>query len=90
MSCFCFIASSKTIRGASFVTSGFFSSSGFGESTTDVVFAGNALIYENGVLLAASERFSFDKQLVMSEIDVERLRGERLLNTTFAASVRQA
>ena len=66
-----------------------FASSGFGESTTDVVFAGNALIYENGVLLAASERFSFDKQLVMSEIDVERLRGERLLNTTFAASVRQ-
>ena len=66
-----------------------FASSGFGESTTDVVFAGNALIYENGALLAASERFSFDKQLVMSEIDVERLRGERLLNTTFAASVRQ-
>lgn len=66
-----------------------FASSGFGESTTDVVFAGNALIYENGVLLAASERFSFDKQLVMSEIDVERLRGERLVNTTFAASVRQ-
>ena len=66
-----------------------FASSGFGESTTDVVFAGNALIYENGGLLAASERFSFDKQLVMSEIDVERLRGERLLNTTFAASVRQ-
>ena len=66
-----------------------FASSGFGESTTDVVFAGNALIYENGVLLAASERFSFDKQLVMSEIDVERLCGERLLNTTFAASVRQ-
>ena len=66
-----------------------FASSGFGESTTDVVFAGNALIYENGVLLAASERFSFDKQLVMSEIDVERLRGERLVNTTFAASVCQ-
>ena len=67
-----------------------FASSGFGESTTDVVFAGNALIYENGTLLAASERFSFDKQLVISEIDVERLRSERLVNTTFASSVRQA
>lgn len=65
-----------------------FSSCGFGESTTDVVFAGNALIYENGSLLAASERFSFEEQLVISEIDVERLRGERLVNTTFAASVR--
>ncbi|MEJ8763189.1 NAD(+) synthase [Phocaeicola sp. HCN-40430] len=65
-----------------------FASSGFGESTTDVVFAGNALIYENGSLLAESERFSFEEQLVISEIDVERLRGERLGNTTFAASVR--
>ena len=65
-----------------------FASSGFGESTTDVVFAGNGLIYENGNLLAASERFSFEEQLVVSEIDVERLRGERLVNTTFAASVR--
>ena len=64
-----------------------FASSGFGESTTDVVFAGNALIYENGSLLAASERFSFEEQLVATEIDVERLRGERLANTTFAASV---
>lgn len=66
-----------------------FASSGFGESTTDVVFAGNALIYENGSLLAASERFSFEEQLVATEIDVERLRGERLANTTFAASVSQ-
>ena len=65
-----------------------FSSCGFGESTTDVVFAGNALIYENGTLLAEAERFSFDEQLVVCEIDVERLRGERLVNTTFAASVR--
>ena len=65
-----------------------FASSGFGESTTDVVFAGNALIYENGTLLAEAERFSFNEQLVVSEIDVERLRGERLVNTTFAASVR--
>lgn len=65
-----------------------FASSGFGESTTDVVFAGNALIYENGSLLAESERFSFEEQLVISEIDVERLRSERLGNTTFAASVR--
>ena len=65
-----------------------FSSCGFGESTTDVVFAGNALIYENGSLLAASDRFSFEEQLVVSEIDVERLRGERLTNTTFSSSVR--
>lgn len=65
-----------------------FASCGFGESTTDVVFAGNALIYENGTLLAASERFSFEEQLVATEIDVERLRAERQVNTTFAGSMR--
>ncbi len=65
-----------------------FASSGFGESTTDVVFAGNGLIYENGSLLAATERFSFDEQVVVSEIDVERLRNERQSNTTFAESMR--
>ena len=62
-----------------------FSSSGFGESTTDVVFAGNGLIYENGSLLASSERFSFEEQIVIGEIDVEHLRTERRVNTTFAA-----
>lgn len=65
-----------------------FSSCGFGESTTDVVFAGNALIYENGSLLAKNDRFSFGEQLVISEIDVDRLRTERQMNTTFGASVR--
>ncbi len=63
-----------------------FSSCGFGESTTDVVFGGNGLIYENGILLAASERFSFEEQLIISEIDVECLRTERRINTTFAAN----
>ena len=65
-----------------------FASSGFGESSTDVDFAGNALIYENGSLLASSSRFSFTRQLVMSELDIERLRGERQHNTTFASCLR--
>ena len=63
-----------------------FSSSGFGESTMDVVFAGNGLIYENGGLLARSERFCLEEQLVISEIDVECIRAERRINTTFAAN----
>lgn len=63
-----------------------FASSGFGESTTDVVFAGNGLIYENGSLLARSERFSMDEQLVISEIDIEHLRMERRVNKTYAAN----
>jgi len=60
-----------------------YASAGAGESTTDVVYAGNALIAENGKILAASERFSFEQQLVITEIDVERLQAERIRNTNF-------
>ena len=60
-----------------------YASCGFGESTTDVVFASNALIYENGILLAKSKRFDLGAQLICAEIDVERLRNERQKNTTF-------
>ena len=61
-----------------------YSSAGFGESTTDVVFAGNAMIYENGSLLAEAKRFCLEKQLIISEIDIERLHTERRNNTSFA------
>lgn len=61
-----------------------YSSCGFGESSTDVVFAGNALIYETGSLLAHNHRFSFDEQLVVSEIDADKIRNDRRNNTTFA------
>lgn len=66
-----------------------YSSCGFGESTQDVVFAGNALIYENGTLLARSERFSLEEQLIISEIDTERLLTERRVNTSFSENTRQ-
>lgn len=61
-----------------------YSGCGFGESTQDVVYGGNALIFENGAMLAASERFITSPQLVVSQIDVERIRGERRRNTSFA------
>ncbi len=66
-----------------------FSGCGFGESTQDVVFAGKAFIYENGSLLCEAERFSLKEQLITTEIDVERLRIERQVNTTFAANMAQ-
>ena len=64
-----------------------YSSCGFGESTTDLVFAGNGLIYENGTLLAHSKRFELEPQLIISEIDIEKIRNERQKNTTFSASI---
>lgn len=66
-----------------------FSGCGFGESTQDVVFAGKAFIYENGSLLCEAERFSLKEQLITTEIDIERLRMERQVNTTFAACMAQ-
>ena len=60
-----------------------YSSAGFGESTQDVVYGGNAIVYENGNQLVHSERFSIEEQLVTAQIDVEKLRAERLTNTTF-------
>ena len=65
-----------------------YSSCGFGESTQDLVFAGNALIYENGSLIARSKRFSLEEQMIISEIDTERLLTERRHNTTFSDNLR--
>ncbi len=64
-----------------------YAGAGFGESSQDLVFAGKALIYENGILLAENERFSLKEQLIYSEIDMDSLRTERRINTTFSASV---
>lgn len=64
-----------------------YSSCGFGESTTDVVFKGNSLIYENGKLLENGRCHNvyspIDPQYVVSTIDVDALRNERRMNTTF-------
>lgn len=65
-----------------------YSGSGWGESSQDLVFAGRAYIAENGHLLAEGNRFELDSQLTVSEIDVERLRVERRMNTSFADSRR--
>lgn len=65
-----------------------YSSCGFGESTQDVVYGGNALIYENGKLLAEAKRFEVETQIIISEIDIDRLRIERRANTTFVNAQR--
>lgn len=59
---------------------------GFGESTQDVVFSGKTLVYENGIKVAEAKRHSLTPQLIITEIDVERLRTERRTNTTFATN----
>jgi NAD+ synthase (glutamine-hydrolysing) len=66
-----------------------YSAAGPGESTTDLAWDGHALIYENGLRLAESERFAHRPQLVVADVDLERLVQERVRQTTFADSVRR-
>ncbi len=57
--------------------------SGYGESSTDLVFAGGGIIAENGSILKESKRFTMQEQLVISEIDVDNLRNDRQVNVSF-------
>ncbi len=57
-----------------------------GESTTDIIFSGSSMIAENGSILAEGERFSFDSKVTVADIDVERLRNDRMKNKSFSLS----
>jgi len=63
-----------------------YTSAGIGESTTDLVFGGQALIAENGTILAQSQRFKKGSQLIVQDIDVKRLYHERVNSTSFTQS----
>jgi NAD+ synthase (glutamine-hydrolysing) len=60
-----------------------YSCSGDGESTTDVVFGGHCLIAENGVVMAESERFRHGQQLLVADLDLDRLLHDRIQANTF-------
>lgn len=60
-----------------------FAAAGPGESTTDLAWDGQALIYENAELLAAADRFPQKGQMITADIDLERLRQERMRLTSF-------
>lgn len=66
-----------------------YTSAGMGESTTDMAWDGQGLIYENGELLAESERFLDSSHVILADIDLERLSRERMHQTTFGQSVRR-
>ena len=63
-----------------------YSASGQGESTTDVAWDGHALMYENGTLLAESQRFSRAPQLAFADVDLGRLQADRMRQNTFSAA----
>ncbi|MCU4181635.1 NAD(+) synthase [Bosea sp. BH3] len=63
-----------------------YSAAGTGESTTDLAWDGQAMIYENGILLAEAERFAAEPQLILADIDLERLAMDRIRQNTFGDS----
>ena len=71
------------LRGSYRMAGDVYSACGYGESSGDTVFAGNAFIAENGKMIEKGERFSKNGQLLISEIDVEKLRFRRMNNSTF-------
>jgi NAD+ synthase (glutamine-hydrolysing) len=64
-----------------------FTAAGFGESTTDLAWDGQALIYENGDLLAEAERFSDDQQLIVADIDLDRIAADRASTSSYGDSI---
>jgi NAD+ synthase (glutamine-hydrolysing) len=64
-----------------------YSAAGPGESTTDLAWDGQAIIYENNERLAEGERFFAEEQVVMADLDLERLAQERMRVTSFNDAV---
>jgi NAD+ synthase (glutamine-hydrolysing) len=60
-----------------------YASCGVWESTTDVIFGGHCLIAENGTLLAESHRFRREETLLVADLDLDRLRADRLRTNSF-------
>ena len=63
-----------------------YSAAGQGESTTDLAWDGHALIYENGTLLAESQRFAPEPQLAFADVDLGRLQADRMRQNTFGGA----
>jgi NAD+ synthase (glutamine-hydrolysing) len=66
-----------------------YTAAGFGESTTDMAWDGHAMIYENASLLAESQRFADKEQRISADIDLDRLRQERMRLSSFNDAVGQ-
>ena len=64
-----------------------FSAAGYGESTTDLAWDGHGMIYENGSRVAESKRFEYKPQLVVGDVDLDRIAQDRMRTNSFSQSV---
>jgi NAD+ synthase (glutamine-hydrolysing) len=66
-----------------------YTAAGTGESTTDLAWDGHAMVHENGNMIAESERFRYDSQLIAADLDLERVTQERMRQNSFAQSMQR-
>lgn len=62
-----------------------YAGAGPGESSTDTVFGGHCLVVENGLILEETERFRFETQLAIADVDLQRLVNERIGNSAYSS-----
>jgi len=64
-----------------------YTAAGLGESTTDVAWDGQALICENGQLLTESERFADEEELILADVDLDRINSDRMSVSSYGDSI---
>jgi NAD+ synthase (glutamine-hydrolysing) len=64
-----------------------YTAAGLGESTTDVAWDGQALICENGQLLIEAERFADDEQLILADVDLDRIAADRASTSSYGDTI---
>jgi len=77
----CASQSARTIAGY------LYTAAGMGESTTDLAWDGQALIYENGDLLAEAERFAIGERLILADLDLDRIVSDRASTSSYGDSI---
>ena len=72
-----------SMQSAKTISAYVYTSSGIMESTSDLLFGGDAMIYENGTLLKQNERFDLESNLIYADIDIMKLQNDRRRNISF-------
>lgn len=77
-----------SMQSAKTISAYIYASSGPGESSSDILFGGASMIYENGSLLAKNKRFTFENNLITADIDIKKLQNDRLKNKSYMANAK--
>ena len=77
-----------SMQSAKTISAYVYASSGPGESSSDILFGGASMIYENGSLLTENKRFTFENNLITADIDIKKLQNDRLKNKSYMANAK--